>query len=706
MEPTPTPSSNSNSKQPFYKHHKFPVILAILIVAALIGSLIYSLIFHNTKVIIKSPSDSVTVKKAAQYNIELSKLDSRLAVDDSVKNEVEFTATAKARLNNFKQMLNDDQVKEALALAKPGEFDNAPKAADKYLEKEVTLKGYLNVIHGEKFDGDHTLEGTEYHEYHIGNRKPSDKRLYVTQELSTKYAYSKVAAQTIQFGVLYAAESTEVTITQAAAPIAAAPRQMRIAVVMMNLPPPPVWSSTVSYAYGARVKLSAADTVIYECIFSSGGVTGCPVNSPAPPNTTYWRVHNPSASATVSQAQTNFFGATNSVAEWYSQVSGGQVAVTGQVYGYYNPTGVPSGSCDLGTWNSAAAAAAAADGYVASNYDNLVVYTPGQSCPFAGIAYVGWNGVLLNGYIGQSVAEHELGHNLGLWHAGAYSCGAGPFATSCLYDYGDPYDTMGSGNNRHFSATHKAMLGWIPPSEIQTISSGTQTFTLTSSEKPVVAGSTQIVRIQGSAGRVYEVEHREPYGYDTGLLGILIRIKERVTTDDTTLPTNNPPLASFFLPTGQSYVDAAQGLTVKTLSISGSTAQIQVTLPTQPCVVNPPSIGLTPLSVSLAPGAVQSYNVSVRNNDASTCSSSVFTLGAPNITTLFSHSVSGPNSVTLAPGATGNITVNVTSPIYQAKSTSASFSENITAPGHSPTTSNSSTYNIAPTWPFLNCGHC
>ena len=41
--------------------------------------------------------------------------------------------------------------------------------------------------------------------------------------------------------------------------------------------------------------------------------------------------------------QASMFGATKSVADWYSQTSGGQVTVTGTVYGYY--AGVRS--CDL-----------------------------------------------------------------------------------------------------------------------------------------------------------------------------------------------------------------------------------------------------------------------------------------------------------------------------------------------------------------------
>ena len=45
----------------------------------------------------------------------------------------------------------------------------------------------------------------------------------------------------------------------------------------------------------------------------------------------------------IASAQSSTFGATNSVANWFSQTSGGQVSVTGKVYGYYS--GIAS--CDL-----------------------------------------------------------------------------------------------------------------------------------------------------------------------------------------------------------------------------------------------------------------------------------------------------------------------------------------------------------------------
>ena len=166
--------------------------------------------------------------------------------------------------------------------------------------------------------------------------------------------------------------------------------------------------------------------------------------------------------------QASMFGATNSVANWYSQMSGGQVAVTGTVYGYF--AGVSS--CDLAT--QTAAAAAAKSGYVAADYDNLVVYTPDQSCDFSGMGWIGASGVFLNGTVTQGVMEHELGHNLGLLHAGAYACGVAALSPGCLIDYGDPTDVMGDPTlNRGFSAEHKYMLGWIPASEVRTVTTGT-----------------------------------------------------------------------------------------------------------------------------------------------------------------------------------------------------------------------------------------
>src|SRR3954447_5089713 len=73
---------------------------------------------------------------------------------------------------------------------------------------------------------------------------------------------------------------------------------------------------------------------------------------------------------TKAQAQSAFFG-SNSVATWFSEVSSGATTVSGDVYGYYNTTQTSTDCTTLfSDWQNQATAAAAKDGYVASNYQH------------------------------------------------------------------------------------------------------------------------------------------------------------------------------------------------------------------------------------------------------------------------------------------------------------------------------------------------
>ena len=270
----------------------------------------------------------------------------------------------------------------------------------------------------------------------------------------------------------------------------------------------------------------------------------------------------------------SMFGATKSVADWYSQMSGGQVTVTGTVYGYYG--GVRS--CDLTTELAAGAAAAAQGGYVASDYTNLVVYAPAQSCGFGGMAWIGASGVFLDGTALPGVIEHELGHNLGLMHAGESACGSAAVTVGCVNPYADPTDVMGDPSVNHgFSAEHKFMLGWIPASAVQTVTTGARTIALTAAENPLVAGATELIHVRVADGTLFAVDRRASVGFDTGLSGVWIRQVANVGTDDTVL------LKGSALKAGQTYTDVAHKITVKTLTDSGKSASIQVCV--GPCPV-------------------------------------------------------------------------------------------------------------------------
>ena len=297
--------------------------------------------------------------------------------------------------------------------------------------------------------------------------------------------------------------------------------------------------------------------------------------------------------------QDTMFNAPDSVADWYEEVSGGQLSVSGQVFGWYD-SNVPKNNCDTQLWLDTASAAAQADGYSEANFDDLVVYTPYQKvCIFGALAFVAQRGVVLNGATSTAVINHEIGHNLGLNHAASYNCSGAPFSTSCaLNDYGDPYDEMGSSPNRHFSAAHKYQLGWIPASEVHTVASGTETIDLTASEHPVVAGATELIKIPLANGSSYAIERRESFGYDKNLMGVWVRVLERVGSTDTQLIDMTPLTPDPYphdgnLDPGHKFVDAVNDVTIETLSDSGPTASVRVCvggcdLSPAPTIVPPP----------------------------------------------------------------------------------------------------------------------
>ena len=354
--------------------------------------------------------------------------------------------------------------------------------------------------------------------------------------------------------------------------VAAAPRAMRIAVVMMHLP-------------GSKAE-----------------------------------------SATKAHAEATVFGATSSVAHWMSEVSGGQVQVTGKVFGYYD-TQLKSGDCDLAHWQTDGERAAKADGYKTADYDHIVVYTPSQGCGFSGVAWIRNNGVYINGAMYQTVIQHELGHNLGPWHSGTLKC-SGVYGGSCTRsDYGDPYDVMGrSSGNRHYTAAHKAMIGWLPAANVKTVTSGTATIDLTASEQPV-AGATQMIALPITGTNTkYVIERRASFGYDQGLSGVWIRVQGPAnsslfgTTDSLLLdmtPSTNGTFTDGNLAAGKSYTDTNAKITISVLSDTASspTARVQVCYGT--CTTSGPTTTITTTTVPPSSTTTTTTTTAVPTNKVS-----------------------------------------------------------------------------------------
>ncbi|MDC7120818.1 hypothetical protein OMK64_04640 [Cellulomonas fimi] len=301
-------------------------------------------------------------------------------------------------------------------------------------------------------------------------------------------------------------------------------------------------------------------------------------------------------------ARRAFFTAPDSVAAYFRESSWSQLELRGRdrpdgdVYGYLE---IPAGT---GCWGEASAGsdAAQAAGLDLTGYDHVafVLDSPDRGCWYGGWAYIGGQ-VSVNLWAGdtgtRAVAQHELGHNLGLNHANALVCTAAdgrptsveePGGWCAVQEYGDPFDSMGNTwNQMQFSATYKARLGWIPPSRVTTVTES-GTYVLAASEVPT--DQPQDLRVPLPSGDHYELDLRQPYGlawdtkvslYPALMNGVEIRrATEAGTALVDTTPGNGYDDAA--LQVGRTFTDAAAGVSIRTESVGPAGAVVRVDLGT------------------------------------------------------------------------------------------------------------------------------
>ena len=155
------------------------------------------------------------------------------------------------------------------------------------------------------------------------------------------------------------------------------------------------------------------------------------------------------------------------------------------------------------------------------DYDFEVVrYTSGPGT-FSGQGYVAMRGCWLKSP-DAGVLIHELGHNLGLWHANAWipADPLVPLGPGSNAEYGDTFDTMGParGGSWHFNAWEKRRLGWLAPTAIATASGASTTVALAvhdlgASDVPPSADTDRALRIRRDDDRDYWVEFRRHPGW-------------------------------------------------------------------------------------------------------------------------------------------------------------------------------------------------
>ena len=323
---------------------------------------------------------------------------------------------------------------------------------------------------------------------------------------------------------------------------------------------------------------------------------------------------------TPEQTQAAMFGPTGSLDAYYREQSNDRVQFAGDVAGPFTLAGQDGSGCPADAWEAPARAAALAVGNDPATYDEFIyVFFGLQGCGFAGRAWVGAPGTQLNGTIDLRVVAHEVGHNLGAWHAATLACTSGgvavPISTSCAQqsEYGDPFDVMGS-TLRQMNAPHHVETG-LWPGDAVAEASHTGSYRILPLEFTAGVRSLRIKRFQAGAGSgSYYVELRRPLGgfdsawgaSNSSIDGVLLHLDRLDANGDgsveqphtqlvNTTASGNP--ASAVLTLGNSFVDQANGITVTLTGLDATGADVSVTYATEPAAdTAPPS---TPFGVHL-----------------------------------------------------------------------------------------------------------
>jgi len=378
------------------------------------------------------------------------------------------------------------------------------------------------------------------------------------------------------------------------------------------------------------------------------------------------------ASPSAAAVQALLFGTTGlTVSNFYRENSYQQTWLTGTVVG---PLLIPmtGASCNYSQIASLARQAlTTVAGVVLGQYQHVVYSFPNSGCTWWGLGSVGGapGEVWINGGMNAVVASHELGHNFGLYHSHALECGSVAMGGSCSsLDYGDAFDVMGGGNGpTHFNAVQKDLLGWldygVSPPVTDVVTSGSYTI------DPLETSGTnpKALRIRTTLGDWLYVEYRRPIGFDsyistnTNLMnGVLVHYFDG-SPNGVYLLDMTPATTSWSdpaLPVGTTFQDVAGNVSITPTGVNATSAIVSVTVGGASCVRLAPTVAITPALQQGAPGTTMTYTVSVQNNGTG-CGASVFAL-QPTVPTGWTAGL-GSSSLTLAEGATGSTSLQVTS---------------------------------------------
>ena len=298
-----------------------------------------------------------------------------------------------------------------------------------------------------------------------------------------------------------------------------------------------------------------------------------------------------------------YFGESQSLADYWNEVSHGQTTLIGNNLGWItlNSNISSANACDSTDDIRQQAIDYAATQVDISSYNRLfiVMRELSSGCSYVGQSTMGCNiietsdqsaaarlsthwvlgNVVNNDILGLDLIIHEAGHDLGLHHAGRLSWGTsstGPIldnSDSTFFETGDIYDAMGgSSSPTHYNAPHQNHLEWLVDDNY-IAANGAGQYSL----NPLTATSSNLKAVKlyrgaNSAGRkeYFWLSTRESQGYDAtansdghGALHIhqesdaSDRFTYQIDSSPTTPTNTDAPLAS-----GESLFDSFAGITV------------------------------------------------------------------------------------------------------------------------------------------------
>jgi len=162
-------------------------------------------------------------------------------------------------------------------------------------------------------------------------------------------------------------------------------------------------------------------------------------------------------------------------------------------------------------------------GYDTASYNLRAVRWSGGPGSYGGSASVGAAGMRMKSS-SSGVFLHELGHNLGVWHANYWRT-TPPSVTGPgnNLEYGNTFDVMGSsGSNGQYTASFKNTLSWMPPEQFWNVTSS-GLYRISQTDASIADPSLRYaVRVRRDAERDFWAEfrlrHNTNVGFTNGLM--------------------------------------------------------------------------------------------------------------------------------------------------------------------------------------------